>query len=64
MQMVDSSGYAQVLRNNNLAGTIKLDSFNVSLKWSTIGNLHLHLIQVTTFEDILNPIIFCLRIFS
>lgn len=31
---------------NNLGGSVKLEDFSMSLKWSNIGNLHLHLLQV------------------
>ncbi|OWM85855.1 hypothetical protein CDL15_Pgr012105 [Punica granatum] len=42
--VIHASGSAQILRNN-LAGTIKLDELSASLKWSKIGNLHIHLVQ-------------------
>ncbi|KAF4368244.1 putative BPI/LBP family protein At1g04970 [Cannabis sativa] len=30
---------------NNLAGSVRLNDFTMSLKWSKVGNLHLYLIQ-------------------
>ncbi|KAF6159188.1 hypothetical protein GIB67_032805 [Kingdonia uniflora] len=40
-----ASGYAVILRNN-LAGSVSLDDFTLTLKWSKIGKLHMSLIQV------------------
>lgn len=34
---------------NKLAGTVKLDHVIAYLKWSKIGNLHMHLVQVHSF---------------
>ena len=45
MQVIRGSGMAKIL-GNNLGGSVKLEDFAMSLKWSNIGNLHLYLIQV------------------
>lgn len=42
--VIRGSGLAKLL-GNNLAGSVELDDFVMSLKWSNIGNLHLFLIQ-------------------
>jgi hypothetical protein len=44
-QMIQASGLVKI-NGNNLVGTIRLDSFGMSLKWSNIGNLRMYLIQV------------------
>lgn len=49
LQVINASGSAQILRNN-LAGTVKLDDLTASLKWSKIGNIHIHLVQVNVQE--------------
>nr|VDD41548.1 unnamed protein product [Brassica oleracea] len=41
---IRGSGALRVM-GNNLGGSVKLEDFSMSLKWSNIGNLHLHLLQ-------------------
>ncbi|WJX59005.1 hypothetical protein P8452_44397 [Trifolium repens] len=41
---IQASGLVKI-NGNNLVGTIRLDSFGMSLKWSNIGNLRMYLIQ-------------------
>lgn len=43
--MIRGSGSVKILQNN-LAGSVKLNDFAMSLKWSNIGNLRVYLIQV------------------
>jgi hypothetical protein len=43
--MIRGSGALRVM-GNNLGGSVSLEDFSMSLKWSNIGNLHLHLLQV------------------
>ncbi|GAU18190.1 hypothetical protein TSUD_248920 [Trifolium subterraneum] len=43
-EMIQASGLVKI-NGNNLVGTIRLDSFGMSLKWSNIGNLRMYLIQ-------------------
>ncbi|CAH8251196.1 unnamed protein product [Arabidopsis lyrata] len=42
--MIRGSGALRVM-GNNLGGSVSLEDFSMSLKWSNIGNLHLHLLQ-------------------
>ncbi|XP_058745171.1 putative BPI/LBP family protein At1g04970 [Vicia villosa] len=42
--MIQASGLVKI-NGNNLVGTIRLDDFGMSLKWSNIGNLRMFLIQ-------------------
>ncbi|KAK9151477.1 hypothetical protein Syun_009786 [Stephania yunnanensis] len=42
--VVRVSGSVDIL-NNNLAGTIDVDDFSLSLKWSQVGKFHMSLIQ-------------------
>ncbi|XP_054798489.1 putative BPI/LBP family protein At1g04970 [Prosopis cineraria] len=42
---VSASCSAEILRNN-IAGSLRLNDFSTYLKWSKIGPLHMHLIQV------------------
>ncbi|KAF5948922.1 hypothetical protein HYC85_014879 [Camellia sinensis] len=42
--VINLSGYPEISRNN-LAGSVKLNDLTLSLKWSTIGSLHIHLLQ-------------------
>lgn len=35
---------------NKLAGIVKLNDITASLKWSEIGNLHMHLVQVISMN--------------
>ncbi|KAL5581757.1 hypothetical protein UlMin_014199 [Ulmus minor] len=42
--VIRASGSAKI-SGNNLAGSVKLEDFSMSLKWSNIGNLRLYLIQ-------------------
>lgn len=48
VQVIRASGFVK-LSGNNLAGSVKLNDFTMSLKWSNIGNLHMYLIQVSMF---------------
>ncbi|XAR56745.1 hypothetical protein NMG60_11037330 [Bertholletia excelsa] len=42
--IINLSGYPEISRNN-VSGSVKLNDFTMSLKWSTIGELHLQLMQ-------------------
>ncbi|XP_057726917.1 putative BPI/LBP family protein At1g04970 [Arachis stenosperma] len=42
--VIRASGLVKV-NGNNLIGAVKLDDFSMSLKWSTIGNLRMYLVQ-------------------
>uniref|UniRef100_A0A5B7BY55 Lipid-binding serum glycoprotein C-terminal domain-containing protein n=1 Tax=Davidia involucrata TaxID=16924 RepID=A0A5B7BY55_DAVIN len=42
--VISLSGSARISRNN-LAGSVELNDFSMSLKWSEIGKLHMHMIQ-------------------
>ncbi|XP_023874276.1 putative BPI/LBP family protein At1g04970 [Quercus suber] len=42
--VIRASGLVKVA-GNNLAGSVKLNDFTMSLKWSNIGNLRLYLVQ-------------------
>ncbi|XP_058218808.1 putative BPI/LBP family protein At1g04970 [Rhododendron vialii] len=42
--VITFSGYPEISRNS-LAGRVELNDFTMSLKWSTIGNFHLHLLE-------------------
>ncbi|KFK42843.1 hypothetical protein AALP_AA1G046400 [Arabis alpina] len=42
--VIRGSGALRVM-GNNLGGSVRLEDFSMSLKWSNIGNLHLHLLQ-------------------
>ncbi|MCL7032343.1 hypothetical protein MKW94_029402 [Papaver nudicaule] len=42
--IVKASGYAKITENN-LGGHIDMEDFDLSLKWSKIGNFHMHLIE-------------------
>ena len=44
-QEISTSSCAEILRNN-LAGSVKLKDFSMYLKWSEIGDLQIHLLQV------------------
>lgn len=44
-QVIRGAGLAKI-SGNNLTGIAELDDFTMSLKWSNIGKLRLHLIQV------------------
>jgi len=45
LQDVSASCAVEIL-GNNLSGSLKLQQFYAYLKWSKIGKLHIHLIQV------------------
>lgn len=49
MQDISTSGSAVILRNN-LAGRVRLEDFTAYLKWSEIGDLHIHLLQVSVIS--------------
>ncbi|KAJ1389021.1 Lipid-binding serum glycoprotein, C-terminal [Sesbania bispinosa] len=42
--VIQASGLVKI-NGNNLVGAVRLDDFAMSLKWSNIGNLRMHLIQ-------------------
>ncbi|MED6125147.1 hypothetical protein PIB30_065953 [Stylosanthes scabra] len=42
--VIRASGSVKI-NGNNLVGAMKLDDFSMSLKWSTIGNLRMYLVQ-------------------
>lgn len=42
--VITFSGYPEISRNS-LAGRVELNDFAMSLKWSTIGDFHLHLLE-------------------
>ncbi|KAI3969678.1 hypothetical protein MKX01_020239 [Papaver californicum] len=42
--IVKASGYAKIAENN-LGGHIDMEDFDLSLKWSKIGNIRMHLIE-------------------
>lgn len=44
-QVIRGSGLVRI-SGNNLVGSVKLNDFSMSLKWSDIGNLRMYLIQV------------------
>lgn len=46
VQDISTSGSAEIVRNN-LAGSVKLKDFSMYLKWSEIGDLQMHLLQVS-----------------
>ncbi|KAI3440922.1 uncharacterized protein J3R85_002954 [Psidium guajava] len=55
--VIRGSGSVKILQNN-LAGSVKLKDFAMSLKWSTIGNLRVYLIQPviwTVIETVFLP---------
>ncbi|KAK6229788.1 hypothetical protein SCA6_018739 [Theobroma cacao] len=45
ISLVISASCSAEIHGNNLAGSIRLVNFTSSLKWSNIGNLHMHLVQ-------------------
>ncbi|XP_022716828.1 putative BPI/LBP family protein At1g04970 isoform X2 [Durio zibethinus] len=45
ISLVMSASCSAKIYRNNLAGSIRLLNFTASLKWSNIGNLHMHLVQ-------------------
>lgn len=59
VQVISTSCSAEILRNNNLAGTVVLKKFSMSLNWSKIGDLHMHLLQVHQFETHLGSMLVC-----
>ncbi|XP_010252621.1 PREDICTED: putative BPI/LBP family protein At1g04970 isoform X2 [Nelumbo nucifera] len=42
--VISTSASVEVIRNN-LAGNVGLNDFTLTLKWSKVGNFHMHLIQ-------------------
>lgn len=46
-QIVKASCYAKIAENN-LGGHIDMEDFDLSLKWSKIGNFRMHLIEVSS----------------
>ncbi|CAL5402709.1 unnamed protein product [Camellia sinensis] len=52
--VINLSGYPEISRNN-LAGSVKLNDLTLSLKWSTIGSLHIHLLQPQNWLQGLGP---------
>lgn len=62
VQVIRASGLVKVA-GNNLAGSVKLNDFTMTLKWSNIGNLRLYLVQVLLNIAITqNKILFCMFI--
>ncbi|KAL7217114.1 hypothetical protein ACSBR1_028930 [Camellia fascicularis] len=53
--VINLSGYPEISRNN-LAGSVKLNDLALFLKWSTIGSLHIHLLQ-PAIEAVLKTVI-------
>lgn len=45
LQDISATGVPEI-SGNNLAGSAQLDDFTLKLKWSTVGNFHMSLIQV------------------
>lgn len=45
LQVISSSGSAEISRNV-VSGSLKLNDFTMSLRWSKIGDFHMRLIQV------------------
>lgn len=43
--MIRGSGTVKI-SGNNLGGSLKLNGFTMSLKWSKIGSLRMYLVQV------------------
>ncbi|KAI3466458.1 hypothetical protein Pfo_023121 [Paulownia fortunei] len=56
ISMVISASVSAEISGNALAGSVKLNDFTMSLKWSKIGDLHMHLIQ-TLMSTILRTVI-------
>lgn len=50
VQEISTSSSAEIM-GNNLAGSIRLKDFTTYLKWSEIGDLQIHLLQVSAFLD-------------
>uniref|UniRef100_A0A2P2J3S6 Lipid-binding serum glycoprotein C-terminal domain-containing protein n=1 Tax=Rhizophora mucronata TaxID=61149 RepID=A0A2P2J3S6_RHIMU len=48
LSIINASCSPQIV-GNNLAGMLKLNNFNVSLKWSKVGDVHMHLVQSVAF---------------
>lgn len=58
--MAVSGSASPWISNNNLGGSIGLDEFSLSLKWSKIGNLHVNLVRVlmsTALRTVILPYI-------
>ncbi|XP_057460947.1 putative BPI/LBP family protein At1g04970 [Actinidia eriantha] len=53
--VIDLSGNAEI-SNNNLSGSIQLNDFIMSLKWSTIGSLHMNLLKPVV-ENVLRAVV-------
>lgn len=41
-----SASCSPEMEGNKLMGTLELIDFEMSLQWSKVGNLHMHLLQV------------------
>lgn len=57
--VISASGYAEISRNN-LTGSIKLDKFSLSAKWSKVGDLQIDVIEPIMseiLEDVLLPLL-------
>lgn len=48
LQDISTTGSLEIVRNH-LSGSVRLKDFNAYLKWSEIGDLHIHLLQVSSF---------------
>lgn len=46
MQVISASCSAEIHNKNNLAASIRLVNFTASLKWTNIGDLDVHRVEV------------------
>lgn len=53
--VISATAFAEI-SGNALAGVVKLNEFTMSLKWSKIGGLHMHLIQ-TVLSTLLRTVV-------
>lgn len=49
VQVINATGSIQISKNN-LTGSFGLTEFTMSLKWSNIGDLDMHQVQVSPFN--------------
>lgn len=45
LQVISASTSPEI-SSNVLVGTVELEKFTMSLKWSNVGNLHINLVKV------------------
>lgn len=50
VQEMSTTGSSEIL-GNNLAGSVRLKDFTTYLKWSEVGDLQIHLLEVSVFSD-------------